>query len=169
MPAAAGASAAAAASATAGLAAAREDMAVASLFGGLALANAGLGAVHGIAGPLGGTIAAPHGAVCAALLPVVVKANLLALRARAPESPALPRYRCVARLLTGDPEAAAEDAVGWLRRLTADLNIPGLGSYGVGPAEVAELAGKAARASAMKANPIALTREELAAIVEEAL
>ena len=150
-------------------AAAREDMAVASLFGGLALANAGLGAVHGIAGPLGGTIAAPHGAVCAALLPVVVKTNLLALRARAPESAALRRYRRVARLLTGDPEAQADDAVDWLRRLVADLQIPRLGSHGVDPADVAELAGKAARASAMKANPIVLTREELTAILEEAL
>jgi alcohol dehydrogenase class IV len=151
------------------LAAAREDMALASLFGGLALANAGLGAVHGLAGPLGGMIDAPHGAVCAALLPVVVEANLRALRARAPESPALPRYRRVARLLTGNPAAETDDAVAWLRQLVADLGVPGLGAYGAGPSVVAELAGKAARAAAMKANPIELTREELAAIIEGAL
>ena len=148
---------------------AREDMAVASLFGGLALANAGLGAVHGLAGPLGGTIAAPHGAVCAALLPVVVQANLRALRARAPESPALPRYQRVAQLLTGNSTATADDAVDWLRQLVVDLGIPGLGAYGAGEAVIAELAAKATRASAMKANPIELTREELAAIIEEAL
>ena len=153
----------------AALAAAREDMAVASLFGGLALANAGLGAVHGLAGPLGGTIAAPHGAVCAALLPVVVQANLRALRARAPESPALPRYQRIAQLLTGNPTATANDAVDWLRRLVVDLRVPGLGAYGTGPAVIAELAGKAARAAAMKANPVELTREELAAIIEGAL
>ena len=73
-------------------AAAREDMALASLFGGLALANAGLGAVHGLAGPIGGMFPAPHGAVCAALLPHVMAANLSALRARAPASEALPAH-----------------------------------------------------------------------------
>ena len=83
---------------------AREDMAVASLFGGLALANAGLGAVHGFAGPIGGMFPAPHGAVCAALLPHVMEANLRALRLRQPDSPALARYEAVARLLTGQPQ-----------------------------------------------------------------
>jgi alcohol dehydrogenase class IV len=150
-------------------AAAREDMAVASLFGGLALANAGLGAVHGLAGPLGGMIAAPHGAVCAALLPGVVAANLRALRQRAPGNEALGRYETVARLLTGDPAATAEDAADWLRRLVADLRIPGLATYGVGPATIGELVEKAARASSMKANPIDLTQYELASIVEGAL
>jgi alcohol dehydrogenase class IV len=152
-----------------GAVAAREDMAVASLFGGLALANAGLGAVHGIAGPLGGMIDAPHGAVCAALLPGVVEANLRALRSRMPESPALPRYRQVAQLLTGDPAAAADDAVTWLRRLVTDLGVPGLARYGVDSETVVRLVGNAARASSMKANPVDLTRGELAAIVEGAL
>jgi alcohol dehydrogenase class IV len=149
--------------------AAREDMAVASLFGGLALANAGLGAVHGLAGPLGGMIDAPHGAVCAALLPHVVEANLHALRERAPGSPALARYARVAALLTGDAAAAPEDATVWLRALVTELAIPGLGIYGVGPAEVEELAEKAARASSMKANPVELTLGELATIVKAAL
>jgi alcohol dehydrogenase class IV len=150
-------------------AAAREDMAVASLFGGLALANAGLGAVHGLAGPLGGMIAAPHGAVCAALLPAVVAANLRALRERAPVNPALARYQRVAEWLTDDPKAAPEDATSWLRALVADLKIPGLSTYGVGPATIAELVQKAVRASSMKANPVELTQDELAAVVEEAL
>ena len=150
-------------------AAAREDMAVASLFGGLALANAGLGAVHGLAGPLGGMIPAPHGAVCAALLPGVVAANLRALRQRAPESAALRRYARVAELLTGDTAATPDDGVVWLRRLVKDLKIPGLGTYGVGPATIAELVEKASRASSMKANPVELTREELASIVESAV
>ena len=83
---------------------AREDMAVASLFGGLALANAGLGAVHGFAGPIGGMFPAPHGAVCAALLPHVMTANIRALRQRAPGSEALRRYDKVARLLTGSTQ-----------------------------------------------------------------
>ncbi len=144
-------------------------MAVASLFGGLALANAGLGAVHGLAGPLGGMIEAPHGALCAALLPAVVSANVRALRERAPESPALSRYEEVARVLTGDSVATADDAVIWLRQLVVDLEIPGLRTYGVGSAIIEELVEKAARASSMKPNPVRLTPAELVAIVEEAL
>jgi len=150
-------------------AAAREDMAVASLFGGLALANAGLGAVHGIAGPLGGMVRAPHGAVCAALLPGVAAANLYALRRRAPRSEALGRYAKLAQLLTGNPGAAGDEVSKWLRRLVADLEIPGLGAYGVGPEHIPELVEKAAAASSMKANPVELTRDELASIVESAL
>jgi len=151
------------------IAAAREDMAVASLFGGLALANAGLGAVHGIAGPLGGMARAPHGAVCAALLPGVAAANLYALRRRAPRSEALGRYAKLAQLLTGDSGAAGDEVSKWLRRLVADLGIPGLGAYGVGPEHIPELVEKAVSASSMKANPVELTREELASIVESAL
>src|SRR5208282_5705063 len=80
---------------------AREDMALASLFGGIALANAGLGAVHGFAGPMGGMFAAPHGALCAALLPGVMAANVAALRRRQPGGEGLRRYDEIARLLTG--------------------------------------------------------------------
>ena len=105
-------------------AAARSDMAVASLFGGLALANAGLGAVHGFAGPIGGQFPAPHGAVCAALLPHVMEANLRALRRRQPAAQALPRYEEVARLVTGSASATAEAGVEWVHKLVADLSIP---------------------------------------------
>jgi alcohol dehydrogenase class IV len=149
-------------------AASREDMAVASLFGGLALANAGLGAVHGLAGPLGGMVRAPHGAVCAALLPAVVAANVRALRARAPAGDALARYGRIGHLLTGDAAATPDDAVEWLRRLVGDLQIPGLAGYGVGPELIPELVENASRASSMKANPVELSREELAVIVVEA-
>jgi alcohol dehydrogenase class IV len=148
--------------------AAREDMAVTSLFGGLALANAGLGAVHGIAGPAGGMVGAPHGALCAALLPAAVKVNLRAMRAREPQNPAIARYARVAQLLTGDQAAEAEAAPTWLRRLATDLEIPGLGSYGVDGATISELVENAARASSMRANPVELSREELAEIIEMA-
>jgi len=148
---------------------AREDMAIASLFGGLALANAGLGAVHGLAGPLGGMITAPHGALCAALLPPVVEANLRALREREPRSDALLRYDRVAQLLVGSADAVADDAVGWLRALIVDLDIPRLSFYGVGPEHIDELTDKAEAASSMKANPIRLTPAELRRIVESAL
>lgn len=150
-------------------AAAREDMAVASLFGGLALANAGLGAVHGLAGPLGGMMPASHGALCAALLPEVVAVNLDAIREREPRNDALPRYQKAARLLTRNSNASSDHLVDWLRRVVIDLAIPSLGNYGVGPEIMDELAEKASAANSMKGNPIELTPEELAQIVEAAL
>jgi alcohol dehydrogenase class IV len=150
-------------------AAAREDMCVASLFGGLALANAGLGAVHGFAAPVGGMFPAPHGAVCAILLSQVMAANLRALQQREPRSAALGRYEQVARLLTGNPGAQAADGVEWVRRLVADLQIPRLGTYGITQMDIPELVDKAAAASSMKPNPISLTREELAGILQPAL
>lgn len=149
--------------------AAREDMAVASLFGGFALANAGLGAVHGFAGPIGGMFPAPHGAVCAALLPDVMEINLAAIRARAVGSEAARKYTETARMLTGESKAAAADGITWVRQLVKDLRIPSLRAYGVGQADVAELVQKAAKASSMKANPITLTPEELREALERAL
>jgi alcohol dehydrogenase class IV len=149
--------------------AAREDMALASLFGGLALANARLGAVHGFAAPLGGLFAAPHGAVCARLLPAVIALNVRALRARAPESPALPRYAEAARLLTGDGWATAEDGVAWLQFLTADLQIKPLSAYGLTPADFPIVIEKAADASSMQGNPIKLTEAEMQEILETAI
>lgn len=148
---------------------AREDMAVASLFGGLALANAGLGAVHGFAGPIGGMFPAPHGAVCAALLPHVMAQNISALRQRAPGSETLRRYDEVARWLTGNAGAAADDGVDWVRELVSDFQIKPLGTYGIREEHVADLAAKAANASSMKANPIALTPEELVETLRRAL
>jgi alcohol dehydrogenase class IV len=148
---------------------AREDMAVASLFGGLALANAGLGAVHGFAGPIGGSFPAPHGAICAALLPHVMAANLRALRQRTPDSPAVSRYDEVARLLTGNTGATADDGVKWVRKLVADLQVSRLGEFGVREEHIADLIVKASNASSMKANPIALTQEELAGTLRAAI
>jgi len=148
---------------------ARLDMSLASLFGGLALANAGLGAVHGFAAPIGGAFHAPHGAVCAALLPHVVGANIHALGSRAPHSPALARYQEVARILTGRPDARADDGTEWLRRLVEQLAIPALGAYGIRPQDLPDLTAKALQASSMKANPIALTPEEMAEILLRAI
>jgi alcohol dehydrogenase class IV len=150
-------------------AAAREDMAFASLSGGLALANAGLGAVHGFAAPLGGMFPAPHGAVCAALLPHVMAANAAALRARAPNHPALTRYAEIARLLTGGVHATAADGTAWVRDLVKHCAIPGLAAYGITRADIPAVVAAAAQASSMKANPIALTPDELAAILTAVL
>jgi alcohol dehydrogenase class IV len=149
--------------------AAREDMAMASLFGGLALANAGLGAAHGFAAPIGGSFDAPHGAVCAALLPRVMLVNVGALQERQPEHPALRRYREVAQILTGNEEAEAADGVQWVERLCADLRVPTLAVYGIGPDDFPALVRNAAAASSMKANPITLTMAELQEILERAL
>jgi len=149
---------------------AREDMAVAGLFGGLALANAGLGAVHGFAGPIGGMFSnAPHGAICAALLPHVMATNIRALQQRAPDSDALQCYDEVARLLTGDARATMDDGVKWVRHLVSDLKIPRLGTYGIKSEDIADVVTKATKASSMKANPIALTPEELAETLRQAL
>ena len=147
---------------------AREEMALCSLFGGIALANAKLGAVHGVAGVVGGMVDAPHGAVCAALLAPVVEANLRALREREPASPALRRYAEVARLLTGRDGATVEDAVVWLRETVAALDVPSLGAVGLRPAHHAEVAEKAARSSSMQGNPVRLTEEELVTVLHAA-
>ncbi len=143
-------------------------MSFASLLSGMALANAGLGAVHGFAAPIGGSFPAPHGAVCAALLAPVTRANLQALRQRAPQHPALARYEEAARLL--DPRASSADAlVEWLDQIRADFRIPPLSAYGIRESDIPALCEKAARASSMKGNPVALTPEELASILAAAL
>jgi alcohol dehydrogenase class IV len=148
---------------------AREAMSFASLLGGLSLANAGLGAVHGFAAPVGGMFDAPHGAICAALLPYGMEINTRALRARAPESEALRRYGEIARILTGDPHAESETGVAWLRDLCARLAIPRLGAYGVTDAHVPELVEKAAKASSMKGNPIPLDTAEMTEMITRAI
>ena len=150
-------------------AAAREDMAIASLLGGLALANARLGAVHGCAAVLGGRYPAPHGAVCARLLPVVMAANVAALHDRSPGGPALRRYEEVARILTGRPEATIADGIRWVHTLCADLGVPPLGRHGMVAAEIPAVVTEAQRASSTKGNPIALTDDELADVLRQAL
>ena len=141
---------------------------MASLLGGLALANAGLGAVHGFAAPIGGMFPAPHGAICAALLPHVMEANLRALRERHPESDALQRFDEIARMLTGHEDATADQAADWVHALCAELGVPRLRQYGISEAHVLELVENASQASSMKANPIALTARELTQILERA-
>jgi alcohol dehydrogenase class IV len=139
----------------------RHDMSLAALLSGMALANAGLGAVHGFAAPIGGKFSAPHGAICAAILPHAMEINLRALRSRDPQSIAIRRYQEVGRMLTGRPGATAEDGICWTMDTCQELQIPPLKSYGIGDHDVPELIAEAARASSMKGNPLALTSEEL--------
>jgi alcohol dehydrogenase class IV len=143
---------------------AREDMSLCSLLGGLSLANAKLGAVHGFAGAIGGMTGAPHGAICAALLAPVCQANLDRADARLAA-----RFATVAACLTGVPDATSEDGVHWIEHTCALLEIPGLGAYGLTVADTNEVVSRAARASSMKGNPVRLTTEELGAIFHAAL
>ena len=147
----------------------REDLALASLFGGLCLANSGLGAVHGLAAAIGARIGAPHGAVCAAVLAAAIEVNLRALRDRSADDPVLERVAEVAGLLTGDPQATPEKAISWLHELTATLAIPGLASYGLADAEIPEVVAAAQRASSMRGNPIELSDAEVSEIVSRSL
>jgi alcohol dehydrogenase class IV len=149
--------------------AAREDMCVASLCGGLALANAKLGAVHGFAAPLGGMLPIPHGVACARLLAPVAEANVRALRSREAKSPALARYEEVARVLTGRGDASAEDGATWLRELVEALDVPRLGAYGLRAEGVADVVTQARRASSMQGNPVVLTESELDGTLRAAL
>jgi len=149
--------------------AARTDMAMCSLLGGIALANAKLGAVHGLAGVIGGTADVPHGMACAALLAPVIEANVRALRSGPAGHPALDRYAEAAQLLTGRPAATIEDGLAWIRETVTLLAAPGLATFGVRPDQAGEIAAKAAGSSSMQGNPVALSDSDLRAIVLQAL
>jgi alcohol dehydrogenase class IV len=170
---------------------ARTDMAVCSLLGGIALANAKLGAVHGLAGVIGGTADVPHGMACAALLAPVIDANVRALRSvppggpgpsdpsgpsgpSAPAAPSAPsdylhRYAEAARLLTGNPAASIEDGLAWIRETLALLAVPGLAAFGLKTRDIDDVAAKAMTSSSMQGNPAVLSHDDLKAILVQAL
>jgi alcohol dehydrogenase class IV len=139
------------------------------MYGGMALTNARLGVVHGLAGSIGGWLSTPHGAICARLLPFVMETNLLALRSRSPDSPALDRYTEIALLLTGNPKARAEDGIAWIHRLCLDLSIQPLSTFGLTEKEIPALIAQGQRASSTKGNPIPLTDEEFSDILRAAI
>jgi alcohol dehydrogenase class IV len=147
---------------------AREDMSIASLFGGLALANSKLGAVHGFAGPMGAMFPIPHGVICACLLPHVMEINVKALQQKGPFE-FLSRYDEVARLLTGKPDAKATDGIDWIHDLCNALNVASLFELGITEAHFPEMIAGAKRASSMKGNPIELTDEALIEILRKAV
>lgn len=146
----------------------RYDLSLTSLYGGLALTNAGLGAVHGFAAPIGGMFDAPHGAICGILLPYTVESNIHALEERDPQNPALERYTEIAKLLTGNTNAKKGDGVKFLIELTNELGIPRLRTFGIQPTDFPLIVEKAQKASSMKANPIQLLSDELVHILEMA-
>lgn len=152
---------------------ARTDMSITSLMGGLALANAKLGAAHGFAGPLGGRYPAPHGAVCARLLPGVMAANVAVARERAGSdawaAEVLTRYQEVAQLLTGRADATIEDGCTWVRALVDELGIRPLSTFGLRREDVAQVVEESMRSSSMKGNPFVLPAEVLTAVLEQVL
>lgn len=146
---------------------ARENLSMAALLGGMALASVKLGAVHGFAAPLGGMFPVPHGVACAALLPSVMEVNIRELRNRG-DCRYLAKYDEVARLLTGRADAGAEDGVAWARGMVTGLKVPALSACGISPEDFTEVAAKAASASSMKGNPVQLSMENLVEILAKA-
>jgi len=151
---------------------ARESMALAALLSGITLANAGLGAVHGFAAPLGANFPIPHGAVCAALLPHVVEANIAALAAESGQHPYLERYAELGRRLNGNSTLSRAEALEACRRFLFDLvhqlRIPPLRDFGLQPAHVPDLVALARKASSMRYNPVILADETLTQILTAA-
>jgi alcohol dehydrogenase class IV len=152
---------------------AREDMAMAALLSGITLSNAGLGAVHGFAAPLGANFPAPHGVICAALLPHVIAANTKALRAQSPDHPFLARYAAIGRTLAFRPDlpdlAAVEACIEVTRRLVRDLAIPPLARFGLAERDIPQLVSLARKSSSMRYNPLTLPDDVLAEVLRRAI
>ena len=146
----------------------RAAMSWAACCSGIALANAGLGAVHGIVAALGARFPVPHGTGCGILLAATTRANLAALEARAPTIPALARYADAGRLLAGRPDLADDAAraslVDELDAWTASLGLPRLADYGITPADLPALVADS-RGSSMRTNPVVLDDAEIAGIL----
>ncbi len=148
--------------------AARTEMSYVSLMGGLALANAKLGAVHGFAGPIGGMFNAPHGAICAALLPYVLDANIKAIEKRG-TGDHKKRYDELALLLTRNPMADAEDSVIYLKKMATSMNIPSLSTFGISATDIDTIIEASKNTSSMKGNTIPLTEDEMSSLLFKAL
>lgn len=153
--------------------AARSKMAYAALLSGVCLANAGLGAVHGFASPLGAQLPIPHGMACGAVLWQTTRANITALTDRAPDSPALAKYAEAGRILADLPSnirdgAARVQLVDTLHDMVEALGVPGLSAFEMAAARI-PLVVADSPGSSMRTNPVNLSDEELTAILEQAL
>ncbi|MDB5297596.1 MAG: alcohol dehydrogenase [Phycisphaerales bacterium] len=151
---------------------ARDQMAMAALLSGVALTNAGLGAVHGFAAPLGANFDVPHGAICAALLPVVIETNIMAAAA-AGLTAVVNRYADVGRALADnpglEPDQALSSAIRGTQELAKAIGIPPLKKFGLSPARVPEMVALAKKASSMRFNPVPLSDEKLAEVLTRAI
>ena len=154
------------------VAAHRRGMAYGALLSGITLAQVGLGSVHGLAAPLGAFFPIPHGVVCGTLVAACTETNLTALRQRQPESPALPKYAEVGRLLTRrhdlEDDAACEALLDLLQDWTATLALPALSAYGMREEDIPRVVANC-RGSSMKTNPVVLSDSEVAGILSRRL
>ncbi|UCD98444.1 MAG: iron-containing alcohol dehydrogenase [Chloroflexota bacterium] len=144
----------------------RERMSLASLYSGIVLANAKLGAVHGFAGVIGGMYDAPHGEICAALLPAVMRGNIESLQRKKFSTEYLSRYRKIAQIFGAESDPKPEEAAETIYRLNEYLNIRPLSSFGISEADYPEIIVKAAASSSMKGNPVVLSPEEMYKMLE---
>jgi alcohol dehydrogenase class IV len=147
---------------------ARENMAMASMLGGMALANVRLGAVHGFAGPLGGMFPIPHGAVCACLLPAVMEVNIAVLKEKKLKNQLL-KFNEIARILTQNKNSVAEDGVIWVKEMVKKLKIPSLSDFNLTSGSFPELVEKARNSSSMKGNPVELDNKQLFEILNKSM
>ena len=145
------------------------NVSLGSLLGGMALANGGLGAVHGFAGVIGGMTGAPHGAVCAALLPAVLRMNLdIACQGKQPLCrQTMARINETALMLSRDVNSKTQDLITLIENMSTQQNVAGLEKLGVKRAEFPVIIEKSSRASSMKGNPFLLTAEQLFQILDE--
>jgi alcohol dehydrogenase class IV len=145
------------------------NVSLGSLLGGMALANGGLGAVHGFAGVIGGMTGAPHGAVCAALLPAVLRMNLdIACQGKQPLCrQTMARINETALMLSRDVNSKTQDLITLIENMSTQQNVAGLEKLGVKRAEFPVIIEKSSRASSMKGNPFLLTAEQLFRILDE--
>jgi alcohol dehydrogenase class IV len=145
---------------------ARIHMSWVSLLGGMSLANAKLGAVHGFAGPIGGMFDAPHGAVCAALMPAVMRVNGELIEAYGVNPGITERYKEIARWVTGKDNALIRDAAEWFHELGIKLKIQSLKSFGIQRSDFPSIIEKSKNSSSMKGNPVQLSDADLSRILD---
>jgi alcohol dehydrogenase len=154
----------------AGAAMGRAAMAYGALISGITLAQVGLGAVHGLASPLGAYFPIPHGVVCGTLLAAATEINIQALRRRHAHHPALAKYAELGALLSGKPAASAEtahaDLINLLHEWTMRLALPLLREYGVEQSDFPKIVANC-RGTSMKTNPIVLDDDEVRAILAQ--
>lgn len=148
---------------------AREDMSIASLFSGIALANAKLGAVHGLAAPLGGVFSAPHGTICARLLPFVMEMNIRKLIQNSILAEYVHRFNTVAQIVTNNSQATAQDAAIRMKNICEEMSIPSLKEFGLRESHISRIVQQAKKSSSTKGNPVELTEDELAEILRQAM
>ena len=142
---------------------ARDAMSMAALLSGMALTNAGLGAVHGFAAPLGAHFPIPHGVICANLLPAVISANAGALGQDALQYAHIGQWAAMKSSLPHDEAIAA--LISFTKKLLHDLEIPRLSKFGMSESDIPKIVELAKQSSSMKYNPVQLSDEELAGIL----